>query len=399
MPKKICITTGNFPVRSETFVTEHAVGLARLGHDVLVVSQAIGTGITSKEIEMIDASGVQRIYIPSYTNNRVGNLLRMVRRLLRRPRLLKFVFHKWPWTRREHFLADGYLETISKVQPDVVHVHFGSSAAAMCRLGLHENTIITWHGSEANVLPKSRGEDMYRELFLASHRHTVGSQFMMDRLIQLGCPQDKITRIPMGVDLERFTYVDRRDRDGCVLRIISVGRLDEEKGHHYLIDAVTKLFTDNVSVRLRIVGEGSLRNELEAQIVSCGAEDYIELLGALDSASVRQELEKGDLFVLAGVEAASGRVETQGVVLIEAQSTGLPVVASAVGGVPDSLIDGVTGMLCEPKNVDSLVHAIKFYAESKEMRLEHGRAACEFVEKRFSLPKMLEAFEALYAVE
>lgn len=83
-------------------------------------------------------------------------------------------------------------------------------------------------------------------------------------------------------------------------------------------------------------------------------------------------------------------------VLIEAQATGLPVVASRVGGVPDSLIDGKTGALCEPKNIDQVIKAVKRYADNQNLRLAHGRAASEFVEQRFSLSKMLDAFEALY---
>lgn len=88
--------------------------------------------------------------------------------------------------------------------------------------------------------------------------------------------------------------------------------------------------------------------------------------------------------------------QTQGVVLIEAQAIGLPVVASNVGGIPGSLIDGETGTLCEPRNVDQLAQAVQRYATDKELRLAHGRAAAEFVQQRFTLSKMLDAFEVLY---
>jgi colanic acid/amylovoran biosynthesis glycosyltransferase len=248
----------------------------------------------------------------------------------------------------------------------------------------------------ANELLVLCGTGMYHELFLKSYLHTVGSQFMVDRLQTLGCPTELIHQIPMGIDLGKFTYVDRSVRASTVLQIVSVGRLDEVKGHRYLIAATAELIARGVPVHVRIIGEGSLRQKLEAQIVDCGLEGSIELLGAQDAEVVRQELAAADLFVLAGLKAVNGAEETQGIVLIEAQATGLPVVASKVGGVPDSLIDGDTGILCEPKNVGQLVQAVQRYAESKELRLAHGRAASAFVQRRFSLSKMLDSFEALY---
>jgi colanic acid/amylovoran biosynthesis glycosyltransferase len=398
MLKKICIITGQFPARPETFVVEHAVGLARRGYDVTVLSEGVAPGISLAELDALDASGMRRVDIAAYGLSRARNLIQMLSRCIIRPKLLRSILPRGPWTRRELFLADAYREVISSLQPDALHVHYGSQAGALCRFGLMPHAIVTWHGYEANTLPARRRKGMYHELFSGRYQHTVGSQFMVDRLKSLGCASDKIHQIPMGVDLGKFIYVDRSERASSVLRIVSVGRLDEMKGHGYLIAAVSQLIQDGVPVRLRIIGEGPLRSQLEAQIHGGGVSGSVELLGAQDSETVRQELEAADLFALAGVEAANGRVETQGVVLIEAQATGLPVVASRVGGVPGSLIDGETGILCEPQNVDQVVQAVKMYAESQALRLAHGRAAQEFVKQHFSLAKMLDSFETLYGV-
>lgn len=397
MPKKICIVTGRFPARSETFVTEHAVGLAHRGYEVTVVSQGVGPGMSLAELDALDAVGVRRVHIKAYGLRRSYNASQMVKRLLRRPKLLHYLSPKGPWTRRELFVADAYLEMLDKLSADVTHVHYGSFAGAMNCVGLSHGMVVTWHGYDANLLPRHRGEDMYQGLFEnQSVQHTVGSNFMAERLETLGCQTQKSSKVPMGVDLNKFKFVDRSGRTSSVLHIISVGRLDEMKGHCYLIDAVAQSIDMGISVQLRIIGEGPLRGALESQIEESSAGNYIELLGAQNSRVVRRELEFADLFALAGVEAENGRVETQGVVLIEAQATGLPVVASRVGGVPDSVIHGETGTLCEPKNIDQLVAAIQQYAENLGYRLAHGRAASRFVQQRFSLSTMLDSFEALY---
>ena len=397
MPKKICIVTGRFPARSETFVVNHATGLARRDYEVTVVSQGVGSGMSLAELDALDAVGVRRVHIKAYGQGRVRNVIQMLSQLVRRPKLIRFILPRGPWTRRELFLADAYAEEIEKDKPELLHIHYGIHAALLCRIGMPSLAIATWHGFDANMLPRHRGEDMYHALFAnPSVKHTVGSTFMAERLEALGCQTQKFSKVPMGVDLNKFKFVDRSERTSSVLKIISVGRLDEMKGHCYLIDAVTKLIDIGVSVQLRIIGEGPLREALESQIEESSAGDYIELLGAQNSRVVRRELESADLFALAGVEAENGRVETQGVVLIEAQATGLPIVASRVGGVPDSLIDGLTGALCEPKNIDQLVAAIQGYAENLGYRLAHGRAASQFVQQRFSLSTMLDSFEALY---
>ena len=84
MPKKICIITGRFPARSETFVVEHAVGLACRGYEVCVISQGIGSGITAGELEALDATGVKRIQITAYGLRRSYNAIQMMKRLLKR---------------------------------------------------------------------------------------------------------------------------------------------------------------------------------------------------------------------------------------------------------------------------------------------------------------------------
>ena len=399
MPKKVCIITGCYPARSETFVVEHVCGLARLGYKVSVVSLGVGDGMSLAEVEASDAAGVRRVNIKSYSRNRLKNLKQMFSRVIRKPKLILLVFLRGPWTLRELFIAEAYSEVVDELQPDVLHIHYGNKAGALCEIDLPLGAIITWHGYDANSLPCLRGQEMYHKLFAKPYRHTVGSKLMLDRLQELGCDLSQIDQIPMGVDLGKFVYVDRSGRDADIFQIVSVGRLDEMKGHRYLIAAVEQLISNGLLVRLRIVGEGPLRDELEVQIQESGLIDWVELLGARDSVDVRQELEAADLFVLAGVEAASGRVETQGVVLIEAQAAGLPVVTSNVGGVPSSLVDGETGVLCEPKNIGQIALAIQKYADNQELRLAHGRSASEFVAQRFSLATMLDDFEKIYAYD
>ena len=198
MPKKICIVTGRFPARSETFVTEHAVGLTHRGYEVTVVSQGVGSGMSLAELDALDAVGVRRVNIKAYALGRVSNAIRMLLRLVRRPKLICFILPRGSWTRRELFLADAYAEEIEKDKPELLHIHYGIHAAVLCRIGMPMGAVVTWHGYDANVLPLHRGDDMYQELFEnLSVQHTVGSSFMEERLEALGCQTQKLSKVPM----------------------------------------------------------------------------------------------------------------------------------------------------------------------------------------------------------
>ena len=107
MLKKICIITGQFPARPETFVVEHAVGLARRGYDVTVLSEGVAPGISLAELDALDASGMRRVDIAAYGLSRARNLIQMLSRCIIRPKLLRSILPRGPWTRRELFLADA----------------------------------------------------------------------------------------------------------------------------------------------------------------------------------------------------------------------------------------------------------------------------------------------------
>ena len=391
------IITGRLPSRSETFVSTHAGGFARRGCDVAVLSQGQGLGIHLDEVDEIDALGLRRVRVRNLGGSQLPRVVRMLWIGLQHPWMFRWWRSRIPWTRRELFEAWNYARCLPSGRSALVHVHYGAKAGPMQAIGaLPECAVITWHGYDANEKPRQRGGAMYHELFKAGHLHTVGSSFMRQRLVELGAREDSISVIPMGIDLDRF-HPPRLPRSySGGLRIISVGRLHEMKGHRFLIAAVGELQRQGLDLRLRIVGEGPERRALEQQIEELGLSKSVELVGALGSDEILCELHQADLFALTGVVADSGRVETQGVVFAEAQATGLPVIACDVGGVSESLIDGETGILCPPGDVAAITRAIRHFIEAPEDLKRYGDAGRRFVEERFSLTKMLDSFEALY---
>jgi glycosyltransferase involved in cell wall biosynthesis len=151
------------------------------------------------------------------------------------------------------------------------------------------------------------------------------------------------------VDTSLFVPGERTQRGN--LRLLAVGNLAAVKGHGVLIDAMAPLVARYPDVSLDIVGDGDLRQDLEAQAQARGVESHVRFHGRLSRDDVARMMRTADVLVLPSLW------ETQGCVLLEATSSGLPVVASRVGGTPES-VDASNGQLVEPGSPAMLVDGI-----------------------------------------
>ena len=206
--------------------------------------------------------------------------------------------------------------------------------------------------------------------------------------------------VPNGVDLARFdlpagAFTLRREFGipvGAPLLGV-VARLEAEKGHRYLIEAMPAILRGAPETWLVIVGDGSLDAALRAQAAALPrpARDRIVFTGRReDVAAITGEI---DIAVLPSLR------EAQGISILEAMARRKPVVASAVGGIPEVLTDGVDGLLVPPADPRSLAAACIRLACSPEERARLGEAGRATVEARFSLDAMVRSLEAIYDEE
>jgi glycosyltransferase involved in cell wall biosynthesis len=169
------------------------------------------------------------------------------------------------------------------------------------------------------------------------------------------------------------------------LELISVGSLEEYKGHRYLISALRLLHELGLEFRCRIVGEGPLRRELTAHIARAGLRERVELLGGRPRPEVARRLAEADVMVLASVPTPSGKQEGIPVALMEAMASGLPVVSTAISGIPELIESGETGLLVPPADAFSLADAIEQLARNPDLRARLGEAGRRKVMREFNL--------------
>jgi len=224
----------------------------------------------------------------------------------------------------------------------------------------------------------------------------ANSHELRAELIGARFPPERIARIPNGVDGDHF-HPDPRARLQEVRRhlglplgplLIFAGRLDPQKGLQTLIEAMRSPSVEALGAHLVLLGEGPQRAELEAAVRRHDLSARVLLRGLVDD--VAPYLRAGDIFVFPSVGEGMPNA------LLEAMATGLPCVASAIGGCRDVITDRQTGILVPPGDATALQGALEELLGSPLLREKLGAAAREDAIARFGLERMAEQYEACY---
>lgn len=189
-----------------------------------------------------------------------------------------------------------------------------------------------------------------------------------------------------GVSLDKCLMKNNYNIDRSRIVLLHVGRFASVKNHIELINAVCEVKKKMNGIVLQLLGDGELKNDIEKHIADCKAENYIEILGLKDN--VFPYFQKADIFVLPSI------YEGIPMTLIEAMGSGLPVIASRVGGIPDMIADGKEGLLCEPF-AHSIADKIERMIADKDLRIScaiNARNKAHY----FSAKTMGEEYERLY---
>jgi len=204
---------------------------------------------------------------------------------------------------------------------------------------------------------------------------------------------DRIHRIYNGLNLAEFR---RADFSCAPPTIIAVGRLIDKKGFADLIQACRLLVERGKSFRCQIFGEGPLEEKLCRQIEELNLQNCVELPGPKPQHEIRKYLAAGTVFVLPSVIDPEGGRDNLPTVIMEAMATGLPVVSTGIGGIPEMVIDNETGLLVSAGDADGLADAIDRVIIDLALAKKLGQAGHERAETLFSIQKNVRSLLALF---
>lgn len=292
------------------------------------------------------------------------------------------------------------LRLFRRIEPAIVHSRnlSGLDAIVPAMLAGVRVRIHGEHGRDVDNLDGSNPRQLrLKRLFrpFVSHYSAVSKDLAADLVNRVGAAPERVTQIYNGVDTVAFCPAPSGEADSagsgrCVIG--TVGRLQPVKDQALLVEAYAEAYRIDTHAlaesSLLIVGDGPCRETLSAQVQALGMSDRIVLAGA--SSDVPEVLRSFDLFVLPSL--AEGISNT----ILEAMATGLPVVATRVGGNADLVLEGQTGTIVPAADRAAMTAAILAYARDRSLRRRHGRAGRLRAEREFSMDAMMRAYTGMY---
>ena len=291
------------------------------------------------------------------------------------------------------FKLDAILE--SKIT--AIHAHFGDIANEFIfikKLVPGIKFFVTFHGYDIRAA-LSKNDFFYKNLFTLADGVISICDYNSNRLREIGCPKEKIFRVNNGVNLNFFAkkevagFFDLKDE----IIILTVARLEPEKNLIFAICLIDKLARNfsHKKIKYLIVGDGSLRSELEAKVDELNLQGTVFLLGAKSKMEVRGLLEKADIFLLTSTQEASP------IVILEAMAAKVAVAASSVGGIPEMIKDGETGILLNLSEVEFSFQKLYLLMIDQKLRFKIVEKAYQYVSEQHNMDFIINKLIKIYS--
>jgi len=376
--------TSEFPAHSHTFISREIAALRRSGLSIvpfsirkasLGIDEAVPAVLARDSVKLWPAAAAALLSRPLRALSTWQLALRH-----RAPGLRALLWSQF------HFAEAIVLAAmLRKTKVRHLHSHFANSGATVGMLAAHFLQIpwsLTLHGISETDYPAGLllGDKLTRAKFVACASWFIRAQAM--RLAPMDA-WSKLRVVRCAVDIAALPR-PLRDHARAPVELVSVGRMSPEKGQLGLIDALARMVDKGLDVRLTLVGDGPLRQSIEAAVVHRGLRDRVEMKGALAESETLMEIARGDVFVLPSL------MEGLPVVLMEAMALGKPVVAPHIAGIPELVEQGKTGLLFRPGDWVDL-------AEKTSQLADNAVAAAELGER--GRLRVIDEFEINDAVK
>ncbi len=292
------------------------------------------------------------------------------------------------------FCINQVKKYLQQIQPDVVNAHYASSYGWLGALaGFHPLVISVW-GSDIFDFPRQswiRKKIIQHNLRKADYIVALSQTLARETKLYTN---KRIDLVPFGVDIDKFKPKPQKNDKEIIIGIVKA--LEEKYGVTYLLRAFIDIYKRFKNTRLLIVGRGSQETKMKKMCQEAGITDKVTFSGYVQNDHVPKMLNQMDIFVM----PSTLHSETLGVAALEASACGIPVVASRIGGVHEAVIDGSTGFLVEPKDVNQLVQKLAVLIKDDKIRGQMGKKGRKHVVENYdwkkNAAKMLQMYKEIW---
>lgn len=337
--KRLLVVTGDFPVASETFIIAHIRGMIDRGWQVAVCA---GTVDANEVKRIFGASAPQAYAIEARATKFRGRMGFLQRRALRRDFGADWQ-SRFPASGGPRMFARAHeLARLARAfRPDAIHCEFGFQApyAGPVAHALDVPMLVVFRGNDFIRFPIEHGWQIYASL--PPRTRAIAHSSFCENILRANL-RVSVVRVRRGVNRARFSPPLRAGQWPQTVRMVVVGRLRFFKGHHLALEAMVllrKLVPDRRFL-LTLIGSGDPDDTLWAKADILGLRGQVQLTGMLEPAAVGQQLRDADIQLIPSQAGAEGFVENFCTVASEGLASGLPLVASNHGGIPESVQSG-----------------------------------------------------------
>lgn len=277
---------------------------------------------------------------------------------------------------------------LNRLEPDIVHTHlFGGHLWGQVASMLNRVPLVVASEQNTDVDIGELKHRIKQVLSYSADLVVAASSAIRDFLVKKEhVSADKIVVVRNAVEIERYLNLPPPKFEEK-LRLLAIGRLEEQKGHDILLEALSQL--QQLPCELTVVGEGSLLEDLVDRATLLHLNDRVHFVGTI--LDVAPLIAKHDVIVM------PSRWEGIGLVVMEGMAAARPVVASRVGGIPELIEHGQTGLLVPPDDASALADALRWVWENPSAARALGAAARESARANFDVRKMVAEYERFYA--
>jgi colanic acid/amylovoran biosynthesis glycosyltransferase len=281
----------------------------------------------------------------------------------------------------------------------VIHTHFGHIACQYLpvALSLELPLITTFYGFDVSVKEVLRSKQSeYTQLFRQGTCFLVEGPHMRDKLISLGCPEEKTFIQRIALDLKQYAFKTRSWDKRRSIRLLFVGRLTEKKGLEYALRALAKI-RKKYPIQFRIIGAGALEGNLHSLATNLGFGNEVFWYGILPHKKVIEELQCCDILIQPSVTARNGDSEGGApTIILEAQACGVPVISTTHADIPYITCPDESALLSSERDIDGLANNVRHLSNNSEIWSHMGKKGREHIERFHNVEREVVALENIY---
>ena len=398
---KIAFLMSRFPSLSETFILREMDMVKMLGNEVFLFPLVIQKQkiIHPKAGKWLESSALIRFSFGKIFSVNIFSFIK-------RPLLYALVFIKaiiGNFPNLKFMLRALYIFPLSiamgaemkSIGIEHIHAHYATHPALAAWI-IHQFTdipySITVHAHDIFVDQTMLKEKMRSAAFIRAIS-MYNKNFLIKKIGKTF--ESKIHVIHTGIEPEKYSV--RKKNLSKKFWMLNIGGLQPYKGQEFLIRACAILRDDQLLFQCLIVGQGELRQELQSLIDELELKDQVQLVGGKTEDEICELLPNVDCYIQPSIITESGKMEGIPVAIMEAMACGIPVIATAISGVPELVKDGKSGYLVPPANVETLVKAIEKVIKNSKKSIQMAQTGRRLVAREFSLfnnvSKLVQLFQ------